>query len=193
MQADYAIELGADDPALELPWRVEDGSCRYLNLKQNPELVLQVAEAVRYPQLSEFLTRINAPGFPLETAKCDVWAGGELSPEEEIFGASEKFGSYVDLIFSEEGSRISLEQHETLARELCRLLERAPEMAAAVEFVIRYCHYHVDGNDDISTTGFCVTAYVSGYGDSEDEARKRWMIALKLLQHALVQIAAGTK
>ncbi|MBZ5521548.1 MAG: hypothetical protein LAP21_04750 [Acidobacteriia bacterium] len=192
MQADYIIELGADDPALELPWSADDGSCRYLNLKQSPDLVLNVAEAVLYPQLSEFLTRINASGFPLETAKCDAWFSHELTPEEEIFGVSCKFGSYVDLLFVTEGQRTSLDQHETFTRELCRLLERAPEMAAAVEFVIRHCHYHVEGKDDISTTGFCVTAYVTGYGDNQEEAQKRWMIALKLLQYALVQFAGKT-
>jgi len=189
MQADYTIELGAGDPALELPWCAEDGSCRYLNLKQNPELVLNVAEAARYPALSEFLSRINASGFPLETAKCDAWLSHELFPEEEIFGASCKFVSYIDLLFVMEGHRTSFDQHETLTKDLCRLLERAPEMAAAAEFVVRHCHYHVDGTQSDSTTGFCVTAYVTGYGDNQEEALKRWMIALKLLQYALVQIA----
>jgi hypothetical protein len=191
MQAGYIVELGAEDPALELPWRAADGTCRYLNLKQSPDLVLNISEAVRYPALSEFLTRINASGFPLETAKCDAWHSQEMFAEEEIFGASCKFVSYIDLLFAKEGHRASFDQHETLAKDLCRLLERAPEMAAAAEFVLRHCHYHVDENTDDSTTGFCVTAYVTGYGDSEEEALKRWTIALKLLQHALVQIAAG--
>jgi len=188
MQADYTVELGADDPALEMPWSAADGGCRYLNLKASPELVLNLPEATKYPELSAFLTRINASGFPLETAKCDAWFTRELSVEDEIFGASCKFVSYVDLLFTEEEVRASFERHESFVQELCRLLERAPEMAACAEFVIRHCHYHAEGSTD-SVTGFCVTAYVSGYGDSEEEAAKRWMIALKLLQHAVVQIA----
>lgn len=188
MQADYTVELGADDPALEMPWSAADGGCRYLNLKASPELVLNLPEATKYPELSAFLTRINAPGFPLETAKCDAWFTRELSPEDEIFGASCKFVSYVDLLFTGEEDRASFERHESFTQELCRLLERAPEMAACAEFVVRHCHYHAEGGSD-SVTGFCVTAYISGYGDSEEEASKRWMIALKLLQHAVVQIA----
>jgi hypothetical protein len=40
-----------------------------------------------------------------------------------------------------------------------------------------------------SQSGFCITAYVSGFGDTDEEAQQRWSIALKLLQHALVQAA----
>src|SRR5262249_35681694 len=107
MQADYSVELGADDPALEIPWRADDGSERYFNLKRSPDLVLNIAEAREHPELSAFLSRINAPDFPLETAKCDAWAGTELAPEEEIFGAACKFASYVDLIFSDGAARLS--------------------------------------------------------------------------------------
>ena len=189
MQADYSVELGADDPALEIPWRADDGSVRYFNLKRSPDLVLNIAEAREHPELSSFLSRINAPDFPLETAKCDAWSSAELAPEEEIFGAASKFASYVDLIFSDGAARLSLEKNETLAQEICNLLKRAPEMAAAAEFVVRHCHYHE--SDQHSRLGFCVTAYVTGYGDSEEEARQRWTIALKLLQHALVQVNRG--
>ena len=81
----------------------------------------------------------------------------------------------------------SFEKHEALARDLYYLLQRAPEMAAAMEFAVRRCYYHPDGAAD-STAGFHITAYVTGYGDSQEEAMQRWAIALKLLQHALVQV-----
>ena len=61
-------------------------------------------------------------------------------------------------------------------------------MAAAAEFVIRRCYYHGDGRQDDSVGGFSITAYVTGYGDTQEEALQHWGIALKLLQHALVQI-----
>jgi hypothetical protein len=140
MHADFSVELGRDDPALELPWRSDDPQVRYYNLKSHPELVLQIPEAAAYPPLSAFLTRINAAGFPLATAKCDAWHSREVAPEEEIFGAR-KFVSYVDLVFEDESARFSLEKHEAFVRELCRLLGHAPEIAATVELVIRRCYY----------------------------------------------------
>jgi hypothetical protein len=189
MQADYSVELGREDPALELPWRSEDGTRQYHDLKRHPELIAQITEATNSPELSAFLIRINAAGFPLQTAKCDTWHSREILPEEEVFGAAGKFVSYVDLVFEADEPRLSLETHESLAKNLSSLLKRTPEMAASIELVIRRCYYHPDAKPDESLSGFCITTYVSGFGEDEPEARKPWSIALTLLQHALVQVA----
>jgi hypothetical protein len=186
MQVDYSIELGAEDPALEFPWTSEDGAARHYDLKQHPEMVLEIEEARDHQELSEFLSRINAASSPLQTAKCDTWFTREILPEEEIFGASCKFACYVDMLFTASELQSSFEKHEALARDLYHLLQRAPEMAAAVEFVVRRCFYHAR-----SIEGFYITAYINGYGDSEEEAEQRWAIALKLLQHALVQVTVS--
>ena len=98
MQADFSVELGRDAPALEIPWRSNDPHVRYYDLKSHPELVQQIPEALAYPELASFLSRINAAGFPLATAKCDAWSSSEVAPEEEIFG-DRKFVSYIDLVF----------------------------------------------------------------------------------------------
>lgn len=304
MHADFSVELGRDDAALELPWSSADPAVRYYDLKNHPELLQQIPEAVACPELGPFLTRINAAGFPLATAKCDAWSSREVAPEEEIFG-DRKFVSYVDLVFEDEAARRSFEKHEAFAKGLCRLLGQAPEIPAAVEVVIRRCYYHGEGAlpeaeaseagaenvyraetrseadtgdatevgnevesgsavmggdaaeakdiderqsgtangegadraaasertrgradigeghadaserseadieeleaverlDEIAadereglsgpsgTGGFCFTAYVTGFGDSDHEPRLRWQIALALLQNALVQLA----
>lgn len=211
MQVDSAVELGRDDPALEMPWAAEDGSVHYCDIRKNPALVDTLPEAQRCSEMREFLIRANAAGFPLQTAKSDIWATTEISPEEEIFSAEWKFASYVDLLFSDALPRFSLQSHQQLVTKLCALLQRAPDLPASIEFVLRHCHYRGLGQSDSpqgaeieaghdetvggvthesvgdSAIGFCVTSYVSGFGDTEDEARKRWSIALKLLQHALVQ------
>ena len=57
MEADYAVELGADDETLELPWAAADGGPRYFDLKHHPELLLNVEEASRVPELAELLVR----------------------------------------------------------------------------------------------------------------------------------------
>jgi hypothetical protein len=142
MNADFSIDLGRDDPALEVPWNSDDPSVQYYDLKQYPELVLQIPEAVEFPELRSFLTRINSPEFPLATAKCDIWYSQEISPEEEIFSADRKLVSYVDFVFVHEGMCSSLEKHEEFARNLCQLLNHAPEMPATIEIVIRRCYYH---------------------------------------------------
>lgn len=203
MQADYSVEIGGEAPALEIPWRSVDGAARYFDLHVRPELLLEIDEAQRFRELGEFLAVVNAPGSPLATAKCDVWATRELNAEEAIFGAPLKLASYVDLVFGGE-ERFSFPQHEEFARALCALLNKAPEMPSAAEFVIRRCYFHpagvqlgatesASGEEAARETepldGYCVSFYLSGYGDEETDARQRWAIGMKLVQNAILQLS----
>src|SRR5882672_9013637 len=122
MEADFAVELGADDETLEFPWSSPDGKLRYHDLKRQPELLLNIEEAHGVPELGEFLAALNSPSSPLETAKCDVWFTEQINPEEQIFGASCKFGSYVDFLFSDPGKRFEFSDHEQLAKQAVQLL-----------------------------------------------------------------------
>jgi len=193
VQADFAVELGADDETLEMPWAAEDGGLRYHDLKRHPELLSKLDEVARAPELGEFLCKVNSPQSPLETAKCDFWSTTEINPEEEIFEATHKFGSYVDLFFSDEAKRFSFPQHEQLAKQLTKLLQRAPDMPVAVEFLIRRCYYHekeeAPGEEDIRD-GFYITFYLFGYGDDEAKSRQNWVIGLKLVRSAIRQLSA---
>jgi hypothetical protein len=47
----------------------------------------------------------------------------------------------------------------------------------------------VSGSGGGPESGFCFTAYVTGFGDCDHEPGLRWQIALALLQNALVQLA----
>jgi hypothetical protein len=187
VQADYAVELGAQDEALELPWAAHDQGLEYYDLKRHPELLAEIKEAQANPELKEFLTSINSSASILETAKCDVWSSAEMNPDEDIFAAAVKFGSYVDLIFSEPSRRFSLMDHEDLAKNLTELLKRAPEIPASAEFLIRRCYYNYD--DDRMRDGFYITVYIFGYGGYESRARKQWAIGLKLVENALLQLS----
>jgi hypothetical protein len=189
VEADFAVELGPGDETLEFPWAAADGSLRYYDLKRQPKLLLEIEEAQRELELGEFLAALNAPSSILETAKCDAWVSTEMSPEEAMFGAACKFGSYVDWLFSQEGSRFSFAAHEQLARRVTQLLKRVPEIPAAAELMIRRCFYHSASG---AQSGFYVTFYLFGYGDDESLARQHWAIALKLAENALRQVSAET-
>jgi hypothetical protein len=187
VQADFSVELAAEDETLELPWAA-DGGQRYYDLKRQPELLLNVEEARRFPELGEFLAAVNSPASILETAKCDAWQSNEITVEDEIFGAACKFGSYVDLLFSQLTSRFSFTEHEQWAKRMIQLLKRVPEIPASVEFFIRRCLYH-----EVNQTreGFYVTFYLFGYGDDEGQARQRWGIGLKLVENAIRQLGTS--
>jgi hypothetical protein len=210
MQADFSVELGTEDDCLELPWSGEGGGPRYYDLKRQPELLLNVRETLDNRELGEFLAATNSTSSILETSKCDTWMSEELNEEELIYGARCKFASYVDLVSSERasgekhgesGDQVEFKRYEDLARSVCGLLRRAPEISAAAEFVIRRCHYGKSAPEDPGTameekqpsSGFGITFYLSGYGDDWAEARKRWNIGLKLAENALLQISAAQR
>ena len=185
MQADFAVELGAGDETLEMPWTGDADGPQYHDLKRHPDLD-KIEEAQRFRELGEFLAAVNSAASLMETAKCDAWPSTEINPEEEIFGAPCKFGSYVDVLFSSELARFSFAEHENWAKRLTNLLKKAPETPAAAELLIRRCDYHMaDGVRE----GFYITFYLFGYGEDESQARQRWAIALKLAGNAIRQVS----
>lgn len=186
MLAEWSVELGADDPQLEIPWSSADGRVRYLDLKRQPELLLEVPEACDNLALAEFLNWANSAESVFETVKCDSWSSDEITPEEEFFGEPCKFGSYVDLLFTAESIRAKFLEHELFIRNLASLLSRAPEMPASAELIVRRC---TDRRSQSRNREDCfyTTLYVHGYGEDEQRARERWEIALKMVQHAMVQ------
>jgi hypothetical protein len=187
MQADFAVELGRDDETLEIPWASPDGVPRYHNLKRDPNALAQIEEATRIGELRDFLVEVNAQASMLESAKCDAWSTSELNPDEDVFEMPWKFGSYVDLLFSDQIARFSLEQHEALLKQLTSLLQRVPEIPASAEVLLRRCFYH---ENEAVQDGYYITFYLFGYGADEPRARTQWGIALKLVAAALAQLSS---
>jgi hypothetical protein len=189
MEADFGVELGANDETLEFPWSASSGCPRYYDLKRHPELLGELDEVRRTSELAVFLRALNSPASALESAKCDAWFTSETDPEEESFGASCKYGCYVDLLFSNDSTRFSFSEHEAFAKSIVQLLKKAPEIPASGELLIRRCFYH---RSDGTREGFYITCYVFGYGDDESEARQRWSIALELVANAIRQNTTAT-
>jgi len=193
MDADFSIEVGRDDPALDFPWTDPAGKLAYLDLKRRPELMARIEESERSPELGEFLRAMNSARSMVETAKCDAWATRELSAEEEIYDATHKFASYVDVVFSEIDVRLSLSRqslpaHEQFARNLVELLLREPEVPSSAEVCVRRCYYSEDGG---VREGFYCTLYVSGYGNDGASARQNWGVGLKLMENAIMQLSVA--
>ncbi len=188
MDAEFSVELGRDDPVLDFPWTDPAGQRVYRDLGKHPELLAGVSEANQHPELAEFLRIVNSARSPFVTAKCDVWTTEELTVEEEIFGASYKFASYVDVVFCDSSNRFSFPFHEQFAKHLVALLQRAPEIASSVEVCLRRCFFL---EEPALGEGLYFTLYVNGYGKDETQARKNWAIGMKVLANAVVQLSAS--
>jgi len=188
MDADFSIELGREDAALDFPWTDPAGKFAHVDLKRRPELMARIKEAEKFPELGEFLRAMNSARSMVETAKCDAWATTELSAEEEIYDATHKFASYVDVVFSKIDVRLSFPDHEQFARNLAELLRRVPEAASLAEVCVRRCYYREEGG---VREGFYCTLYVSGYGNDGASARQNWGAGLKLMENAIMQLSAS--
>jgi hypothetical protein len=186
MDAEFSVELGSEDPVLDFPWTDASGRLAYFDLKGHPELLAQVDEARQSPELAEFLRCVNLARSIVESAKCDVWATQELTPEEEVFATSHKFASYVDLVLSHTDHRQSFPEHEEFAKRLVGLLRRAPEISSSVEMCVRRCFF---GEGSEAFEGFYFTVYVNGYGNDEAAARQNWAIGVKLVGSAVLQLS----
>ena len=202
MDADWSVELGADDAALEFPWSSPDGTQRYRDLQQHPELLREIPEATRFPELGQFLLAINTAITPCLTAKCDVWTENDLGEAESIYHARLKLCSYVDLVFREDDPRFSFARHEQWVKSAARALSNDDESPVACEFIVRRCWYHPEVStlhefDDTSSPdgwnplpGFYVTCYLFGYGDDEAQTRARWAEGLCRVTAVLTALAA---
>ena len=138
---------------------------------------------------ADLLERVfeNSARSMVETAKCDAWATTELSAEEDVYDASHKFASYVDVVFSEIDMRLCFSLHEQFAGKLVELLRLAPDTPSAAEVCVRRCYF---GGDSGVREGFSCTLNVSGYGNDDASARQSWGVGLKLMGNAIVQLSA---
>jgi hypothetical protein len=200
MDADWSVELGADDATLEFPWSSPDGSQRYIDLRRHPEQLPEIPEATRFPEIAEFLRAINQPQSSCLTAKCDVWLGEEIGEAETIYEASIKLCSYVDLVACDKAARLSFDRHERWARSAAHALSSDDALPVACEFIVRRCWFHRDAatesdavdaltsEDEPSIPGFYVTLYMSGYGNDESAARAAWAEGLRRVTGVLIAL-----
>jgi hypothetical protein len=192
MEADWSVELAADDPLITVPWADPgEGRCKFVDLRLGSHLIDQIEEARARPALRSALLLLNGVSSYLWTAKCDAWTSSadqgdepfdpyemDAEPGETAFGA----GSYIDLLPCEvRGCFDVREQWERWMRALTERLRGAPASAARVELVLR--HAEVEG-----VQGFGVTWFVEGCGPTAPRAGQRWGEALELALAVMIDV-----
>lgn len=181
MLATWSVECGADDPVLVVPWS-DPGGLHFVDLRENPYDLDQIAEAELHPALMQALRALNATRSPVFTAKCDAWpmdaaeleaqrAELELSAVEAPSG----FVSYIDLVWRDRPLFVSFHQQEQRMHRLARLLDPLDHPYAAVEAVLRPALVDLTGPQE----GFAVTLYVKALGTDAEHAYEHWTRALE--------------
>jgi hypothetical protein len=182
MFCEWAVECGADDPVLVLPWSDPDEPSRhFIDLRENPDDLDWLEEASQYPSLLHALRALNAARSPVFTAKCDVWKMSDdelealrheldIIPEDGCCGLA----SYVDLLWRERSIFVSFHQHEQLMHRIARLAAPLEHPYAIIECVLRPALL------DLTTPqeGFAISLYVKAIGYDQQAAEARWGSAL---------------
>jgi hypothetical protein len=187
MEADWSVALAADDPVVVVPWAASEaeGTCRFVDLRGNLNLIDSIAEAQASPSLRNALLLLNSPESPWWTAKCDAWASSDeprdayemdAEPEDTAFIA----GSYIDLLARDHEFGESFPRQEEWLRRVTGRLRTARARASRVELILR--HAEVEGR-----SGFAVSWFVEGCGASTTVAEQSWANALTLSQAVLVE------
>jgi len=181
MLATWSVECGADDPVLVVPWSDAAG-LHFVDLRENPYDLDQIAEAELHPALMQALRALNATRSPVFTAKCDAWPmdSEELESQriELDLSAAEApsgFASYIDLIWRDRPLFVSFHQQEQRLQRLVRLLEPLDHPYAAVEAVLRPALVDLTGPQE----GFAATLYVKALGTDAGHAYEHWTLALE--------------
>jgi hypothetical protein len=189
MDADWSVELGEDDPALEFPWASPDGSRRYVDLQRSRESIGEISEATQYRELAECLLALNVRDSPWQTVKCDVWYERQLDEAEKVYDAALKLCSYVDLIAQDVPMRFLFDRHEQFVKMAGKQLSDNDDQPISCELTVRRCWYREERPGGDHTPGFSVTVYVIGYVNYEAEARARWVKGLQRVTSLLAGVA----
>jgi hypothetical protein len=180
MEADWSVELTADDPVIVVPWATasdDPRKCKFVDLRLGAHLIDEIEEAKPALELRAALLLLNSTASPLWTVKCDTWESDtpvdpyemDAVPEEATLSA----GSYIDLLARDSGLQESFDRQERWVRAVAEALRAVPARAARVELVLRPAQVN-------QVAGYGVSWFVEGCGATAPRALQAWSEALGL-------------
>jgi hypothetical protein len=200
VEADWSVEIGADLPRIVVPW--SDGGAdfrdleqpssldedtpaglHFVDLRQNPSALNQLAEPRRYPGLARALVALNRSSSPVFSSKCDAFPipREEIDPLEFDAGLQCVCGlnAYIDLAIRDFAIFESFPVHEAWLRQVVAKLRKHPQVRSArVDLVLRSANV-------FDREGFAFTLYIAAVGVDFSAAKSAWEAALDALLEAL--------
>jgi hypothetical protein len=158
MEADWEFEADSAAPVIDAHWS------GFVDLRLGPDGAAGLPEAQQCPALGRAVAKLNAPGSPVWTSKCDYFPRiepGEFDPDEMDAPSGEAayaVGCYIDVLprAVERWARPADAGHD--CQSLCGLLRAIPLRRCRVDLVIRRAAI-APGRMDLG-----VTAYITACG-----------------------------
>ena len=163
MEADWEFEVGGDSPVIEAYWP------GFVNLRDDPMRVREIAETAMLPELATALLHLNKAGSPVWTCKSDVFVPEHVDPDELSASSEEAefvIACYIDLLMrSDQGWPVPLKAEQD-CRKLCGRMGEIPLRCCRVDLVIRRAR--IGEVDDLGAT-----VYLTACGRTSADARQR--------------------
>lgn len=182
MEADWAVEIGAELQRIEADW------AGWVDLREQPQQVEILPETAGRRALREVLLLLNDQESLVFTTKCDWW---ELDPAEidPLEFAAEReavhagLASYVDVIARDAEIFASFERHEAWVKSATQELRAVEGRRCRADLVVRAAQFE-------GRAGFGVTLYAAGCGADTGAAEAAWGEALRAAATATMRMAA---
>jgi hypothetical protein len=182
MEADWEFEMGGDAPVIEAHWP------GFVDLRDRPSRVGEIAEIVALPGLEEALLRLNRGGSPVWTCKTDVFVPDQVDPDELASSKDEAqfvIACYIDMLMrSDQVWRVPAGA-ERDCRRFCAGLREIRLRCCRVDLVIRRARAG-------EGTAMGVTVYFSACGRTEMEAKARLGECLTAFVELVVPVAEAS-
>jgi hypothetical protein len=179
MEADWEFEVGGDAPVIDACW------AGLIDLRCEPERVLELPEVAQLPALAEALVKLNAATSSVWTSKCDVWPhleAGEFDSDEMDAppgSAAHAMGCYIDLL-PRGGQQWTVPAAVAAeCKRVCGLLRAVPRRCCHADLIIRRAVVAPERLE------LGITAYLTSCGESSAEAARTLQTALGTFTDAL--------
>jgi hypothetical protein len=136
-----------------------------MRIKDDPDSLHHIPEVVGWPELIEFLAVLNADDSPIESVGCEK----SFFPAVGKGKLSVQLGSYIDVIFTNAGLNDMPENVLFLANVLLEAVKGCEKWWSEVSCVLQPMRI-VPG----AKAPWGMMIRVTGYGRSQEEARKLW-------------------
>ena len=180
MRVEIVEDAEGEKPALAFP--PEEG---FLDLRENPRAIENIAAARQFLPLRNFLTAVNGADSIFLTASVTTKAD---SPAAVSAGLAYEFASKTNLVFADQSCDFDRKRFTDLSLSLKDLLER--DSADSVRAVLRVssCDFRPQNR-----TGYCLSIRLVAVGDTAQQAELRWGLGLARVQQALLFRARALK
>ncbi len=150
----------------------------YVDLRENPHAVEQIAPARQHLPLRSFLTAMNSTDSLFTSASAGTQTD---SPAAVSAGNACEFASQTSLVFAEASLNFERDRYVDLTASVKVLLEQDTGDAIRAVLRISPCDFPAQNR-----RGYCLNIRLVAHGASAQQAEMRWGLGLARMQQALL-------